>query len=330
MRQEEAQQSLRFFRDGQEVLKAEEKSRNITIKASARTRLISDSFTASHKAPESARLPIDEQQLGSKERVQLQILISVFGLKHGEEHFKALQHALSKQAEPMQNLSQEASLSGEGMELRNEYHLVDSEYSALHFSGSIMREDGSEITLDFSHSMQRHFETHESLSIRTGAVPIDPLSLDLDGSGIHFNEQQSTHFDLTADGNKEEFASLSSGSAYLALDRNNNGRIDNGHELFGPQSGNGFAELARFDEDHNNIIDENDAIWHKLQVTNLYGFQSSIADSSIGAIFLDAIASPFTHRSSDNSQDLARVRASSFYLREDGSAGLVQHIDLVA
>ena len=56
--------------------------------------------------------------------------------------------------------------------------------------------------------------------------------------------------DLDADGRMDSISVPTGDDALLALDRNGNGRIDDGRELFGDQHGaaNGFAELARFDD----------------------------------------------------------------------------------
>jgi hypothetical protein len=48
----------------------------------------------------------------------------------------------------------------------------------------------------------------------------------------------------------EQIASLNTGSGYLTLD----GNINNGSELFGPSSSQGFAELALFNENNNHFI----------------------------------------------------------------------------
>ena len=53
---------------------------------------------------------------------------------------------------------------------------------------------------------------------------------------------------------------------FLALDLNGDGRINNGSELFGALSGNGFADLAQYDSDANGWIDENDEIFQRLKV----------------------------------------------------------------
>jgi hypothetical protein len=44
------------------------------------------------------------------------------------------------------------------------------------------------------------------------------------------------------------------------------GRVNDGRELFGPITGDGFAELAAYDDDGNNWIDENDGIYDNLSI----------------------------------------------------------------
>ena len=65
-------------------------------------------------------------------------------------------------------------------------------------------------------------------------------------------------FDLDSDGVKEDIPMIRPGSGFLALDLNKDGIINNGNELFGPHTGDGFVELSSYDKDTNNWIDEND------------------------------------------------------------------------
>ena len=87
---------------------------------------------------------------------------------------------------------------------------------------------------------------------------IDPLTLDLDRDGIEtlgVNADNHVLFDHDGDGAKHGTGWVSSDDAMLVLDRNNNGTIDNGHELFGDNTqlangrfaADGFAALAKLD-----------------------------------------------------------------------------------
>ena len=138
-------------------------------------------------------------------------------------------------------------------------------------------------------------------------------------------------FDLDADGQQEQIARLAGGSGYLALDRNRNGRIDDGSELFGPQSGNGFTELARLDSDGNGWIDAADpgfarlALWQPA--ADGKGTLQTLGDAGIGALALAHLATPFELRD-ENNKDLGAVKSGGFFISESGKAGSMQEVDL--
>ncbi len=123
----------------------------------------------------------------------------------------------------------------------------------------------------------------------------DPLVLDLAGDGFATRGLgRAVHFDLNADGRLDQVSMPDRDDALLALDRNGNGRIDDGRELFGDQNGaaNGFAELARHDDNGDGRIDASDAIYRQLTLLRFdeQGRQQtqSLADAGVSAIRLQA------------------------------------------
>lgn len=121
----------------------------------------------------------------------------------------------------------------------------------------------------------------------------DPLQIDLAGDGFETTGfSWSVRFDITGDGSPETVSVAADDDAALAWDQNQNGRIDSGKELFGDQHGrrNGFAELRRHDDNHDQRIDAGDRIFAALKLLRWQhdGSQTlqSLADAGITSIAL--------------------------------------------
>lgn len=197
-------------------------------------------------------------------------------------------------------------------------------------TGKVQTADGRTLDFKLELGMCRDYSCERKTVTVEKAVLRDPLVINFDGKAAELSGKCFA-FDLDCDGTSESIAALASGSAYLAFDANDDGRINDGSELFGTKSGNGFADLARFDLDGNRWIDENDEVFARLRIWAPDGegqdALSTLAQRSVGALYLDSVETPFSLTDSEN-RLLAQVRASGVYLREDGGVGTLQQVDL--
>jgi hypothetical protein len=208
----------------------------------------------------------------------------------------------------------------------------ESESTSFSATGMIQTQDGQSIEFSVALNMSREFRIETNSSIRLGdpEKKIDPLVINFDGNAAELS-QTRFEFDIDANGITEQIAILNPGSGFLALDKNRDGVINDGSELFGPNSGNGFSELAKYDSDSNGFIDEADPIYDSLRIWQRHedGSQQLIAlgDKNIGVIYLGHVTTPFQLRTADN-QSLGEVTDTGIYLTEDGKTGTIQQIDL--
>lgn len=136
-----------------------------------------------------------------------------------------------------------------------------------------------------------------------------PIIVDVDGSGYGLSDlANGVDFDLNADGFAERrpWTVAASTNAFLALDRNRNGVIDNGRELFGnftpladgTNAPNGWAALAEFDRQSlggngDGVIDQRDAIYSVLllwQDLNHDGISQPLELHSLASFGIETIS----------------------------------------
>ena len=219
-----------------------------------------------------------------------------------------------------------------GFSFQYDYSETYIERQAMSFQshGVVNTADGRTINFNVELNMSREFMTQNEIHIVAGDKQADPLVINFSGQAADLTDRNFS-FDLNNDGAQERIAFVKPGSGFLALDKNADGQINSGSELFGPNSGNGFAELAQYDSDGNNWIDENDAIYDKLKIwtkdENGKETLFALGQKGIGAIYLGNAQSLFDMKNASN-QSLGTVRSTGIFLKEDGTAGTVQHIDL--
>lgn len=257
--------------------------------------------------------------------------IKLFDSSELEAHFEQT-HVQS--TEVTATTSEAQAAAGYGVEYDYHESYTEMEQTSFSASGTVKTADGREISFNIELSMSRVYHEESNISLRLGdaARKTDPLVLNFAGNAAQLTDRRFA-FDLNADGNAENINFVGQGSGFLVFDRNQDNKVNNGSELFGPISGNGFTELSQLDDDKNGWIDENDQKFNDLKIwsKNDSGADQiqSLVEAGVGAISLNNISSPFLIKNNDN-QLLGMIRSSGIFLQETGETGTIQQIDLTA
>ena len=200
--------------------------------------------------------------------------------------------------------------------------------------GKVLTADGRSIDFNMQLEMSREFqETTECLTKETEVIMTDPLVINLGTNPIGVSDQK-WKFDIDGDGKEDNISMLSKGSGFLAYDKNGDRKINNGLELFGAKSGNGFLDLMEYDEDGNGWIDEKDSIYSKLSVwvKDDAGTDKmlSLKEANVGAIYLANQRTEFSLMADDEKKQNAQIRRTGLFLTEEGMAKSIQQLDMVS
>lgn len=291
------------------------------------------------KAQKAKLEPQEEEMLADKDYLKLKLIERVLTKMSGRE-FKFRYVALDLRGEQTQN--SDLQLQGNATQLTREvrqgwglHYQYSEQYTELEqmtfqANGSVALKDGRQIDFSVALHMSRSYSEAFSIEIKAGDALKDPLVVDLSGQGIAFSNE-TMHFDLDFDGTKDNIPILSKGNGYLVIDRNHNQMLDDGSELFGPRTNHGFAELAAYDQDQNDWIDENDDISNSLKIWvsdgDGEGKLVGMVEAGIGAIFLGRVKSEFQFKDLENNT-LGKLKQTGVYLKESGTAGIIQEVDL--
>ncbi len=281
----------------------------------ATEQLLSTDFR-SHKSKFQKTINNYENQMCSKEQINKQVIENILHrfFNSDKDIFKYPQKEI--------NNEQEHENTSITIETKEEYYKKQT----VDFSTSLeIQTPDKNYIMNLEVAFSKELYEAHNMELQFGNPNLkDPLVINYSEDSNPFDNLSTLRFefDLNNDGENELIPLLKKGSGFLAYDRNDNGEIDNGHELFGPKTDDGFQELAQYDHDNNNWIDENDAIFDKLKVwqINENGDNNlvSLVDLNIGAIYLESVESGFEYQNKIDKVDAVQ-RANGIYVKNDGS-----------
>jgi len=276
----------------------------------------------------------DEIEISPEDKLKILLIEKLLSKITGKKvKFKLLEKLKTDQQEVNENIKiqPQNQIVPYGFRLSASYSRelkTDFSFSA---KAIVKTQDSREISIDLNLNFSQSFAERFDIDIRFGMPKnVDPLVINFDGKLPSF-VPKTFEFDIDIDSELDKVSLLSKGNGFLALDKNQNGKIDNGSELFGPALNDSFLELSQYDSDKNGWIDENDEVFSNLLVwikTESEDKILKIKELNIGAIFLGNINSQYNLQNSENNKTLGTVQKTGIFLFESGKPGILQHIDI--
>jgi len=191
--------------------------------------------------------------------------------------------------------------------------------------------NGQELSLDYNLSLSSERNSYSKVEVSAAALK-DPLLVQFGSQGLG-NIKGQKDFAINQDNILDKLPIFSGDVGYLVYDKNNNQQADDGSELFGPKTGQGFVELAQLDSNKNGFIDTEDEqfeqlfLWQPSDDNNPTEQWLSLKDAKIQAISLSAINTPFDFYDKQG-EIQAQLRQSSFAISESGLGRGVHQVDV--
>ena len=197
------------------------------------------------------------------------------------------------------------------------------------FLGDTGRWWGSEI-YDWLHPNHANFIADLQSKFQQAEVTRSPLILDLDGDGVEtIGKSAGIHFDHDANRFSETTGWVGKDDGLLVWDRDGNGEIDDGGELFGNKTkladgnnaANGFAALTELDSNHDGVIDASDAEFGRLRVWKDADSNAIVSDGellSLEAVGVKSIKLAYVQQNTTDAQGNQHLQIGQ-YTRVDGS-----------
>lgn len=188
-----------------------------------------------------------------------------------------------------------------------------------------------ELSLNYNLEITSERSSYNKLEMSAAALK-DPLLVQFGPQSLGHIEGQKS-FAINQDNTLDSLPIFSGDVGYLVYDKNNNQKADDGSELFGPQTGHGFGELAQLDSNKNGFIDTEDQQYEQLYIWQPSDDKSqteqwmSLKEAKLQAISLSAINTPFDFYDQQG-QIQAQLRQSSFAISEEGSGRGVHQVDV--
>ena len=266
-------------------------------------------------------------QTDPKSRFRYQVLDYLIQLLFGKQH---------ELTERLRSYGGAGSTDSSGSFLFTQSYVYhEEEQVSFQTTGTVQTADGRQLDFNLELNLSRSFTCAYEKQFGLGSLPDfrDPLVINFDAASCDVTDQVFS-FDLDADGHKELMHQLAPGSGFLALDRNKDGQINDGSELFGTASGNGVYDLAQYDQDHNGWIDEADEIFRDLMIytrdRNGEDKLIGLGAAGVGAIYLGSAAGDFALNDLAANDPYAVIRSHGMFLFEDGRMGTVQQVDFAS